>query len=420
MKNFPHQYGDFLKLRGTLATIRDLNGRSLNVGDDGVLGYELTRRGINTLREHPELPLEERISRIQRRPPGNQGPRTAARELRRTLRYLGWLDDMWRLTGRGEAFLATDDAPGQLAEWQRALIDLAVEDEDGNVSHPVRVLLRLVGDHEIVQRQGAELALEAVDDSDREYQRISLLVGLSEVSRITAIGSTAPQVRNARKILPKLAEQANLIHRTFGGAPYTLTDEGRAALGEGYTARPIELERDRRPAAPRRRTRGAPRTARSDRIRRDAAGDPEGWATLSREEQIAATRLRFERTRRHQDVVAALLELLEEDGVELFEDSASFDLLRVPGEPALLRLYEVKTLETDDLTQTRLAIGQLLSYEHLNVRPRYPDRDVERAVVYERAVDEELCALLDVLEIGAYAIGEGLLQSLNETAAHFE
>jgi hypothetical protein len=176
------------------------------------------------------------------------------------------------------------------------------------------------------------------------------------------------------------------------------------------------LEREQRPVERGRRLRGAPRTARADRIRRDAAGDPEGWATLSREEQIAATRLRFERTRRHQNVVATLLELLEEDGVELLEDGASFDLLRVANEPAALRIYEVKTLESDDLTQTRLAIGQLLSYEHLNVRPRYPGRDVELAVVYERPVDDELCALLNALHIGAYALVDDVLVPLNDVA----
>src|SRR5919197_36850 len=118
MKNFPHQYNDFAKLRATLETIRDLNEQGADVGDEGEL------------------------------------------------------------------------------------------------SHPIRILLRLVADNEIVERQGAELALEARDDTHAEYRRISALVGLPEAERITQLGTTEYQFANARKILPAFAEQGTLKHRT--------------------------------------------------------------------------------------------------------------------------------------------------------------------------------------------------------------
>jgi hypothetical protein len=414
VKNFPHQYSDFAKLRQTLETIRDLNDEGDDVGDDGVLGYELARHEIYTFRG-PDLPLAQRIVLEQTKPRGSQGPRTAAREMRRTLLYLGWLAANWELTPRGLSLL--DTAAGsedERAEWQRALLDLAVgEGED--VSHPVRILLRLVDDHNIVERQGAELALEARDDSEQEYQRINMLLDLPEGERVRGMGTTSYQVANARKILPSFAEQANLIHRSSSAAPYALTEAGRAALGEGFTGRPVEL----RPAVRslrRRRTAGAPRRLRVGDVAHRAPAEPEGWRSLSHEEQIAATRLRFERTARHQQLVSDLLALLSEDEVELFEDGSSYDLLRVPVVPAPLTIFEVKTLESDDLTQTRLAIGQLFSYEHLNVRPRWPDRDVRRAVVYERRIDEELAALLEAVDISAFALLEGELVPLNNLA----
>lgn len=411
MKNFPHQYNDFTKLRATLETIRDLNEAGEDVGDDGVLGYELARRGIYTF-SGPNLPLEQLIAQAQAKPPGSQGPRTAAREMRRTLRYLGWLDADWGVTNEGSAFLETATGTGEwLAEWQRALLNLALGD-DGNVSHPVRILLRLVADNEIIERHGAELALEARDDSDAEYQRINALVGLSEGERIRRLGTTEYQVANARKILPSFAEQANLIERTSRGAPYTLSEAGRAALGEGFTARPVEIRRTA-PAERRRRVAGAPRRVRARDVARPAAGDPEGWTSLSREEQIAATRLRFERTTRHQDLVRALAGLLEAEGVELYEDSSSYDVLHVPPASAPITIFEVKTLEADELTQTRLAVGQLLSYEYLNVRPRWEGRDVQRAVVYERPVDEELMSFLDSIGIAAFALVDGGLSPQN-------
>jgi len=419
MKNFPHQYNDFTKLRQTLATIADLTKAGVDVGDDGLLGYELARQGIYTFRVS-RLSLRDRIALERTKPTGSQGPRTAAREMRRTLRYLGWLGAGWEVTPDGSAFLETAAASEEeRAAWQRALLDLALED-GGDVSHPIRILLRLVGDHQIVARHGMELALEARDDSDAEYQRINTLMGLSEAQRIRRLRATEYQVANAVKILPAFAEQANLIHRSTGSAPYTLTEAGRSALGEGFTSRPVEL----RPAVRSTlslRVAGAPRRVPDRRVRRGdvtrpIVGDPEGWASLSHEEQIAATRLRFERTARHQDLVRQLIELLDAEGVELYVDTSSYDLLHVPAEPQPITILEIKTLEADELTQTRLAVGQLFSYEHLNVRPRWEGRDIRRAVVFERPVIEELSSFLDAVAIAAFALARGTLTPLNATA----
>jgi hypothetical protein len=381
VKNFPHQYNDFSKLRQTLEAIRDLGDAGRDVADDGVLGYELARRGIYTFRAL-EGPLEARIAAEQAKPIGRQGPRTAGREMPRTLAYLGWLDADWRLTATGQAFLAT--TPGSEAErtaWQQAILDLTLE-EERSVSHPVRILLRLVADHEVVARRGLELALEARDDSEAEYQRIRALLALSPNDRLRAIGVTKHQVANAVKILPSFAEQANLIHRASRQLPYRLTEAGHAALAEGIVARPVELRPEIR-APRRRRVRGAPRPASARSVAAGTAATPDEWSSLSHEEQIAATRLRFERTARHQELLRQLIEALSQRDGERLEDPASFDLLDVPSGDGPLTLFELKTIDTDALTQTRLAVGQLLSYEHLVVRPRWPGRDVRRVAVFE-------------------------------------
>jgi hypothetical protein len=415
VKNFPHQYNDFPKLRQTLEAIRDLVAADQDVADDGVLGYELARRGIYTFRAL-EGPLEARIAAEQAKPTGSQGPRTAAREMRRTLAFLGWLDAAWRLTESGQAFLAT--APGSEAErtaWQQAILDLTLE-EEGSVSHPVRILLRLVADDEVVARHGLELALEARDDSEAEYERIRALLPLSPNDRLRAIGATEHQVANAVKILPSFAEQANLIHRASPQLPYTLTEAGHAALGEGIVARPVELRPEIR-APRRRRTRGAPRRASARSAEAGTAATPDDWSSLSHEEQIAATRLRFERTARHQELLRQLIEALSQLDGERLEDPASFDLLDVPSGDGPLTLFELKTIEADELTQTRLAVGQLLSYEHLVVRPRWPGRDVRRVAVFEEPIDDDLSAFLAEVGIAAFVMVDGALEALNDRAA---
>jgi len=430
VKNFPHQYNQFAKLRATFETLRDLDDDGKRLDDDAVVGYELARRGIYTFRGDVGS-LAERIAAERRKPSRSQGPQTAAREMRRTLRYLGWLDEEWSLTAAGTAFLET--APGSTEErvaWQQAVLDLRLADDDG-VSHPVRILLRLVRDHEIVARRGMELALEARDDSEEEYRRVAALVALSPDERVRRLGITTFTAANATKILPAFAEQAGLIERDGARAPYRLTAAGRAALGEGLDARRIEppengVSRGPRqvPAstvrAARRPRRGLPREVSADQATPAAALAPEEWAALTPDEQIAAMRLRFERSERHQRMLERLVELRRGAGASLLEDRASFDLLEVPPGDGPLTLYELKTLESDASTQVRLAVGQLLMYAHLNVAPAWPGRSIRLAAVFEARIAEQLAAVLGRLEIAAFALHDGRLDPLNEAAQALE
>ena len=159
MKNFPHQYNDLRKLRATLETVHALNEAGQDAEDDGVLGYALARGRVYGFRgldysgtaSSVEARVEDRIADDEKKPTGKQGARTAAREMRRTLRYLGWLeDDGTDLTPAGDALL--DTAEGSDEEqilMQQAIASIAVADRDGHISHPVQVLLRLIDEVEL-------------------------------------------------------------------------------------------------------------------------------------------------------------------------------------------------------------------------------------------------------------------------------
>jgi len=262
VKNFPHQYNDLRKLRATLETVRALNEAGRDTQDDGVLGYELARRRIYGFRgldytgdaATVDARLEARIAEEEQKPTGQQGARTAAREMRRTLRYLGWLEENGAdLTSAGEALLDTPEGSDEeRGLMQQAIASIAVADRDGRISHPVQVLLKLIDEVDFYSRSGMELALEAADDSVGEFRRIADLAELDEEARVTelkALGWTTSQLANAVKILPAFAEQSGLM-TVDGTGRYILTDAGRRALGRAVVTTPPEP-----PVGPGRRTR---------------------------------------------------------------------------------------------------------------------------------------------------------------------
>ena len=70
MKNFPHQYNQLSKLRGTLAAVLDLNAAGESANNDGVLGFELARRQIYGFRSldvsGDEVEVRARIEECKR------------------------------------------------------------------------------------------------------------------------------------------------------------------------------------------------------------------------------------------------------------------------------------------------------------------------------------------------------------------
>lgn len=81
------------------------------------------------------------------------------------------------------------------------------------------------------------------------------------------------------------------------------------------------------------------------------------------------------------------------------EYASNSDLLVVMERKVLL--VEVKTIRSDEKEQLRLALGQVLYYENLCVRPHYPSRNVYRLVVTDSEPPSYLVQLLEKYRIGA-------------------
>lgn len=424
MKNFPHQYSDLVKLRATLQTEQDLQDRGLDSTDDAVLGYELAHRRVYRFRgldydgdgETVDRRVAERIETERTKPPGTQGARTAAREMRRTLLFLGWLDANGAgLTAAGSALLRTREGSGEeRILLQQAIGSIAVADRDGRVSHPVQVLLRLVEAVPLDSRNGMEVALEAVDDSVGEFQRVAAIAAMPEQQRIAALkdaGWTDPQLANAVKILPALAIQAELM-AIGGDGRFVLTEAGRRTIGRAVIttglAQPAARQRTQGPAA-----RAATMTATRDprQVGRSHQLSGEDLRVLTAAEQAAAAALVYERTERHQALVRAVAARCGSAG--FFEDLAAFDLLVDLDSGGPLVLIEVKTVVGDAVAQVRAAVGQLLYYEYFSVGPAFPGRDVHKLVVADAAIPQELGGFLEQTGIGLVTWGRGTFSAGN-------
>lgn len=425
MKNFPHQYNDLRKLRATLQTVSDLNDAGRDADDDETLGYELARRRVYGFRPRIDETggeaaiarrIAERLDVERTKQPSNQGTQTAAREMRRTLRYLGWLNEEGTaLTPAGEALLGTaEGSDEELVLMQQAIGSIAVEDRDGHVSHPVQILLRLVDEVALDSRSGMQVALEAVDDSAREFRRIARIAALPEDERVealTAVGWTDSQLANAIKILPAFAEQSGLI-TTDGVGRFILTDAGRRALGRAGVRTPPEAPPGRRPPRRRRRRPTSISTADPGEVGRSRRLLGAERRVLTPEEQAIAAELLYERTERHQELVRTVAAACR--GGEFHEDAAAFDLV-IDLDPAeALVLAEVKTVSGDAAAQLRGAVGQLLYYEYFAVAEAFPGRAVRKVVVVDDRVPDELAAFLQANGIGLITYVDGEFVALNE------
>ncbi len=413
MKNFPHQYSELSRFRGTLEILSDLRAGAQNVLDNGVLGYELARAGVYKFRgDVPDL--EARIAVERQKPEGRQGARTAAREGRRTLRLLGFIDATGALTASGTQLL--EEAPGSAGEvliWRQAVMALSLPDEQGNVSHPMRILLRLLADRGPLARIELALALEARDDGDVEYARVLSLIPIRVAIEREVLPVSKSVVDNAVKILPALALHLGLA-ADRGDDLLAITEIGDAVLRQDFQFGDIMIATSEGPPHARRRRVGA-------RKREIVAGQRRPlelaeYETLTRDEQIETLRLRMERTTRHDDVVNKVAAAFRE-GFHVYEDRASYDALLVPQAlPNDHFLLEIKTLDLDEVAQTNRAVGQLSWYLWGYVTPEYENVTVRLGVVFDRRPSEEICRYLQSLSIGVFCCTDLQIEACNDMA----
>ncbi len=432
MKNYPNQAAEFPRVRSTLRTIEDLNAQGLNVLDDGVLGYELARRrdytfrGIDYATATPQS-IAARIAQEQAKPRGAQGARTNAREVRRTLQGLGWVDGAGAVTAAGRAVLASP--PQSQAERDllaTGLLNITATDPAGHVSHPVRMMLRLLHTAPSHRRVGLELALENLDDSPAEVGRV---IGLYQQNATdaqirAATGVTESQQKNNRKIFPALAKYAGLVVEDVQH-DFHLTPAGLAALGlptPSATATPPAPTTGRiaGPAAPI----GGPRRRRRRSLttgQRRAASQVGAHSTnrtvlnaLTPDQQAEAQTRLGERTMAHQALVRQFAERIGDAAGELWEDQSSFDLVWAPNGAPDRHLFEMKTIEADADAQIIRAVGQLAYYAFFNVNEAFPGAPTTMTVVVDNDLHDDLREFLEHLGVGAVRMrAEGTVEGLN-------
>jgi hypothetical protein len=400
MKNFPHQINQLPKLNDALGVLVALIDGARDVDDDGVVGDALARARVYTFRKPRSRSIKTLLTAEHRKDRGSQGTRTCARDLRRFFRLLEFIarDEagVWRIANTARTLLTlkrSTDEPRMHELWRQRLLDLALED-GGHISHPYRILLRLVAEVPDLPKPYSGLCLEASDDSAAEFARIRSIASQLNPTKTMHDLAGAHMARDSIKILPSLAEQLGDIVNVRG----RLTISSRVA-DVLFDARPIDRPQDavrnlaRRPFVPRRRQVGGSR-------RRGAAHS--GVSIRRYDPDLIGARFDA-----HEDCLDRFSRKFPR---RLEQLQAVYDLLIVGRNKALL-LVEAKTIRNDERSQVRIGLGQLYYYEHFDVAPLYPKHQTLRLLLTDRPVSADLCNFLSQCEVGVVWItDEGIVQ----------
>ena len=394
MKGFPNQVAELSKLATGMQCLTRLVDGGSNAKDDRVFGEALVRAGVAGT-GHTPTPVEAYIRQQLTKAPSRQSFRTTARGLRELYRLMRFIDDagpevhVTELGRRAAAFAGSPMDTEQIAFWRRVIRNITHSDINGT-SHPYQVLLRLVARKPGITRAKCALALEAATDSPEELDRIVELASLSEDRIRSRIHVTESNWDNAKKVLPKFAEQLGDVIRT--GQSYVIADApGRADAGAAVAPiRPSKSVAAQRTVGAR-----APRSSREvtpDTIARA------GTAEESDEVEVppidvdpaaaaAAIRLRMDRLRRHNLLVQKFAARLKAAGARIYE--VPFDILGLI--PPRGILVEVKTLDgtdEDERERVRDALSQLLYYEAFVTRPIAGEALIRKIACFERAISD--------------------------------
>lgn len=393
MKGFPNQIADLGKIAEGMAILVRLADSGKNARDDGIFGRALVEGGVAGT-GHVSIPVAEYLRTQLANPPSNQSFRTTARGLRELYRLLNFIDDsdelleVTELGRRAAAFAGLPTSPEQIRFWRRVISNMTHAGSDGESSHPYQVLLRLVGKRPGITRGKCALALEAKNDSPEELERISALADLSEAEVRDQIAVSNSNWDNAKKVLPKFAEQLGDVVKT--GQSYVLAvapglaDETTVG-GEPQRASARGAGRPTSPRPPRTSRAVTPETI--GRAGTAETFDEAEIAPQTPDPEAAAegVRLRRGRLRRHNLLVRELATAFQGAGAELFEDP--FDTLALVN--GLGILAEVKTLDgtaEDERDRVRDALSQLLYYEAFVTAPITGESSIRKIAVFEKPI----------------------------------
>jgi len=389
MKNFPHQMNDLFRLTRGLQVFAELEQQGTDLSSDEVVGVSLARAGVYTFRAKDKT-LDEALELELAKPRSSRGTHTAARDLRRIFLLCGFLkegvDGGLTVSETGNRLVELHSAERKaelLLMWGGALREMPLEDLGGSVSHPYRILMRLVDARPGIAKRYLALALEAEDDSEGEFRRVLELIDRGDWdSTLQAIGATQYSANNAVKILPAMAQQiGDIVTEGEACYPGSLGAEiGQFTVGEVLGTAQRDGSR-----VPSRRHRSVTARQIAPPISDETA------ATRVEEHDLAAIQNgieeRRERTNRHQSLVQEFASLCENAGLKLFE--YPFDCLAVGAEgPSILA--EVKTLSgvfNDERSQVQRALAQLDYYEFFDLPEEcVADHQIIRLAVFESEV----------------------------------
>jgi len=375
MKNFPHQFNDLDKLLGSLEVAKELIEANTALTDDN-FGTTLTRKEVYTYRDR-SLTIDQYLANEQKKPADSRGYLTVARDIRRFLELLGLLvilndNKDSRITSAGKQLLDSETEEKINELWKTSFLNLKLEGTDGEISHPYRILLKLIGQKPGIETPKLMLALEAENDSEEEFERINTLSILPIEQIIHQTGTTPSMAANAVKILPGVAEQLYDIERI----------NSRAYLSGHTFITEDEIIPDEDSDIPT-RTRATYRLTSAE----DIAKEPNVRLISSSNIDISeAIRIRQNRLTEHQEIVRKLGELNEQNDFTIYD--GKFDCLGIKGDSAIL--YEVKTIlnnSKDQEKQTVKGVGQLKYYAYSIVKNEMDYEDIKEALVFSKKPD---------------------------------
>jgi hypothetical protein len=237
--------------------------------------------------------------------------------------------------------------------WREAMFHLQLPDNLGHVSHPYRIMMRLVADRPGIQTIKLLLALESRDDSAAEYARISALADLAPGDIIAQLGISGSTAQNAIKILPAIGVQVDdiarqnncvfaVIHK--GATEDSLIEEGEPEYAKSQPSALVAVNAE------------------------DISPLPDFGDTVpSSVDLSAAIEIRKLRTIKHHNAVVDIAKVLGSNGYTLYKNP--FDCLGFKATTGAI-LIEMKTLDgspSDERSQSEKALGQLRGYSFFNV-----------------------------------------------------
>ncbi|WP_233901214.1 hypothetical protein [Tenacibaculum piscium] len=400
MKNFPHQFNDLTKIFNALLAIKQLIDEETALKDEN-FGELLTRNLIYTYRDKT-LSVDEFLALEEEKPKANRGYLTVARDIRRLFELLGFLtvfeNKSGSLSSQAIQLLASPTEEIKRELWKNSFLQLGLEGTDGEISHPYRILLKLVQEKPGIATKKLMLALEAENDSIEEYERIIDLSELSIEEILESTGTSESMARNAVKILPGIAEQLGDIARR-GNNAFPI---GRIVVTEDEISTEIPPDATNPEGVPYSQY----RPVTSGTIAVDPIFNTISTVSIDYTESI---RIRQQRLAEHQEIVRQLGLFCEQRAFELYE--GKFDCLSTMEETALV--FEIKTIlnsMSDQEKQTIKGVGQLKYYKFSIVNRQMEYEDIKEFLVYSQKPQVSLIEFCTAENIKVVWLEEGIFK----------